>query len=79
MHGRWNVIKYLSSLSTSIPRSVKYYELIDRFLQVAIYALFEKTAKFEALIAVTLQIVKCYSLQRDGRNLTTARGNLFPG
>jgi hypothetical protein len=29
MHPRWNMIKNLSSLSNSIPRSVQYYELND--------------------------------------------------
>jgi hypothetical protein len=68
MHERWNVIKHLSSLSNSIPRSVQYYELIDCcFLQVTIYEIFENTAKFEALRAEScVQIVESYSLQRDG-------------
>ena len=58
MHGRWNAIKNLSSLSSSILRSVQYYELIEcSFLWVAIYALFENTTKFEALRAVVVQIV----------------------
>ena len=51
----------------SIPRSVQWYELnYCCFLQVATYSIFENTVKFEALRAVTVQIVECYSMQRDG-------------